>query len=60
MILYEQGIPYWNEMRKFNASKAVPGMVLHSVEKMSGLLDVTTSPAVKNRIHGFLARHSLR
>lgn len=60
MILYDQGVPYWHEMRKYNASKALPGMTVQTVENMQKLLTQTTSTAVRNRIHGFIARHGPR
>lgn len=60
MILYNQGVAYWREMCAFNAHKNLPGMALHTSEKMQELLNHTTSAAVRGRIQGFLARHGPR
>ena len=56
MILYEQGAQYWHEMLKFNANKHLPGMALHTVEKLRDMLP-TRSEAVNRRISSFIARH---
>ena len=56
MILYDQGLRYWHEMRKFNATKNVPGMAAHTVENLRDLAP-TSSEAVRRRINSFIARH---
>lgn len=60
MIIYRQGLPYWLEMQAFNANKALPGIVLHTTERLEELLPSVNSEAVRKRIHGFMARHITR